>query len=126
MFAVLGVAFARKSIPLDAQRVIADVRAAANAADFIRLRAAMDKNFEYNFVNDSPDKVIEFWMELPVSHPHSPIASLRKVLTAGCTMSDSDLVVCPPAAATKKYYGYRVGFKRTNEGWRWVWFVAGD
>jgi hypothetical protein len=49
---------------------------------------------------------------------------LQKALDAGCAPSGSD-VVCPKAALTAGFAGYRLQLAPRGEGWKVVSFVSG-
>lgn len=50
------------------------------------------------------------------------VGHLYRITGEECAFEAEGLVQCPPNTGMK----YRAGFKETPEGWRMVYFVAGD
>jgi hypothetical protein len=107
-------------IPVEARRVIAAVRHAAEGSDFGELEKLMAKEFVWGFgpdVDGSASQAIGFWREDP-----GRLAELARVTGLQCRLREGEYVQCPASAGIS----YRAGFRRTAQGWRMVYFVTGD
>jgi hypothetical protein len=104
-------------LPTAAQVIIREVSAAASRKDFVALEALMAREFTWSFGGDVDAKqALAEWQSQP-----RYLQELRRVTRLPC-QQQGEYVECPANANA----GYRAGFKRTQAGWRMVYFVAGD
>lgn len=107
-------------IPVEARRVIAAVHHAAHQRDFGAIERLMAREFVWTFgpeADGSASQAIRAWRVDPVR-----LAELARVTGLQCSLQESGYVQCPANAGI----GYRAGFRRTGQGWRMVYFLAGD
>ena len=108
---------ADKVIPAPAAALIGKVHRAAAKRNFEVLKNSMADEFVWSFGGDGDtSQALEAWRADP-----SYLIQLRRVTSARCGVRE-DLVECPANAGV----GYRAGFRKTEGGWRMVYFVAGD
>lgn len=109
----------KRPIPTEAQTVIHQVRDAAKARDFQALRRLMVSEFTWSFGGDGDaDQAIQAWKQ-----DLAALGELYRIASHQCAFSaDERHIQCPPKAG----YNYRAGFTKTEQGWRMVYFVAGD
>ncbi len=124
-FAILLAAFAsnalffeKTTIPAEAKTVIQHVHKAAMMKDFASLRKLMVSEFTWSFGGDGDaNQALDAW-----KHDSRSLRELARVTGLRCSFRAVDTIQCPPNAG----YHYRAGFKKTEEGWRMEYFVAGD
>lgn len=107
-------------IPKEAVSVIADVHDAAVRKDLGKLRTKMVDEFVWSFGGDGDaDQAISNWRDEP-----DALKALARVTSGPCGPLEGavEIIQCPGNAGIE----YRAGFKQTKNGWRMVWFVAGD
>ena|SRR5471030_231570 len=114
----LGSAVAAdKVIPAEATELIRRVHDAAAKRNFEALKNSMVDEFVWSFGGDGDaTQALKAWNTDP-----RYLRQLSRVTASSCVIR-TDLVECPVNAGV----GYRAGFKRTNSGWRMIYFVAGD
>ena len=120
MVAMLVVvsAVAAPAIPPEAKALIRQVHSSASAKDFAALKPLMAKEFTWSFGGDSDSsQAIAAWRKDP-----QYLKDLSRVTGLRCAYTDEEYIECPANAGT----AFRAGFKRLPEGWRMVYFVAGD
>lgn len=110
---------AKRPIPQDAKAIIRSVHVAANAKDYRALKALMVPEFKWSFGGDSDaDQAIEAW-----KHDQEALRELSRVTRLRCSfIAEANTIQCPANAGIY----YRAGFTKTAEGWRMLYFVAGD
>lgn len=110
-------------LPAGAAQVIAEVERAASARDVARLRTFMADPFLYAS-GDSPsaDTAVILWRADP-----SILGEMVKALGAGCAAAQgSTRVVCPAAAASPGFGGYRAVFQAAGGSWKMTAFATGE
>jgi hypothetical protein len=109
---------AHENIPKDAQSAIRRVHDAAEKSDFSVLSQVMVEEFAWSFGGDrNREQAIEAWRK-----DADYLKNLRQVTGRECVVTDSEIVECPTNAGTN----FRAGFQETKDGWRMIYFVAGD
>lgn len=108
-----------KVLPSEARSVIRDARTAARRGDVQALRRLMAPSFRWNFGPDGEihDAAIQAWRTDP-----DYLRQMVRVLRKGCVLADVDTITCPGAGGTS----FRAGFQRTSDGWKMIYFIAGD
>jgi hypothetical protein len=105
-------------ISIEAQSVISKVHTAAKKKDTVALKKLMVTEFVWSFGGDSnAEQAIQAWK--------ADKSILKKMYLAtgqDCIEKPDHSIECPKNSGI----GYRAGFKKTNEGWRMFYFVAGD
>lgn len=106
-------------IPEQAKSVIRSVHVAAKTKDYRTLKGLMVPAFKWSFGGDSDaDQAIEAWKSDP-----GALHELSRVTRLRCSfIIDANTIQCPANAGIY----YRAGFIKTAEGWRMLYFVAGD
>jgi hypothetical protein len=105
-------------ISIEAQSVISKVHTAAKEKDTVTLKKLMVTEFIWSFGGDgNAEQAIQAWKA-----DKSIFKKLYRVTGEGCITKPDHSIECPKNAGT----GYRAGFKKTTEGWRMFYFVAGD
>lgn len=105
-------------LPKNASAAIAAVHRAAAHRDLQSLRELMVQEFVWSFGGDGDaDQAIQSWRTLP-----SELRTLARLTAHACGYVDKNLIQCP----THSGIDYRAGFSKTDQGWRMVYFVAGD
>lgn len=109
---------ASSPLPHDARATIAQLRQAATAKDFAKLRSLMTGEFTWSFGGDAnADQAIAAWRD-----DGSYLQGLRATLDQGCHLSTQDELECPGKGGG----GFRAGLVKTPAGWRLQYLVAGD
>ena len=115
---LLPIAGRASAIPIEAQKVIDQVHAAAINEDFARLRRLMVRDFQWSFGGDANvDQALDTWKADP-----KYLRSLKGVTAQQCAFIDAATVQCPAKGRTN----FRAGFGKTADGWRMQYFVEGD
>jgi hypothetical protein len=116
--AVTSIASASE-LPPNAMDVIGKVSAAAAKRDFGALEGLMAPEFTWSFGGDRDARqALKAWRADP-----NYLQQLHLAIRGLCALKTSDGVVeCPTNSGTK----YRAGFKATQNGWKMIYFVAGD
>lgn len=105
-------------LPKNASAAIAAVHRAAAHRDLQALRRLMVQEFVRSFDGDGDaDQAIQSWRTSP-----SELRTLARLTAHACGYVDKNLIQCPTHAGID----YREGFSKTDQGWRMVYFVAGD
>jgi hypothetical protein len=107
---------------VDLQAFIGRLRKAVVARDVNTLATMMTPNFGYRL--NPPlegDGVFKYWDQ------ENLWPELEGILSENFVKGDDDYMVAPPQFADKSlnYDGYRVGIKRVNGSWKFVYFVNG-
>ena len=106
------------AIPIEAQKVIEQVHAAAANEDFAQLRRLMVHDFQWSFGGDANvDQALDAWKADP-----KYLRGLKRVTAQQCAFIDNAIVQCP----AKGHTNFRAGFGKTADGWRMQYFVEGD
>jgi len=106
------------AIPIDAQKVIEQVHAAAVNEDFTLLRRLMVRDFQWSFGGDANvEQAFDAWKTDP-----KYLRSLKRVTAQPCAFIGSAIIQCPAKGRTN----FRAGFGKTADGWRMQYFVEGD
>jgi hypothetical protein len=109
---------ASSALPQEARATIAQLRDAAAAKDFAKLRSLMTGEFTWSFGGDADaDQAIAAWRD-----DSSYLHGLRATLNQGCHRSAQDELECPGKGGGD----FRAGLVRTPAGWRLQYLVAGD
>jgi len=109
---------ASSTLPLEARATIAQLRQAATAKDFAKLRSLMTGEFTWSFGGDAnADQAIAAWRD-----DSTYLQGLRATLDQGCHRSAQDELECPGRGGG----GFRAGLVKTPAGWRLQYLVAGD
>lgn len=107
-----------ESLLKEALATVKQVHDASARKDFGALSGLMAHEFTSSFGGDaSVEQALQDWK----SHP-AKLATLARITAGPCGVVQRGLIQCPPAATMN----YRAGFNRFPEGWRMVYFVAGD
>ena len=115
---LLPIAGRASAIPIEAQKVIEQVHAAAANEDFAQLRRLMVRDFQWSFGGDANvDQALDTWKADP-----KYLRGLKRVTAQQCAFIDSAIVQCPAKGRTN----FRAGFGKTADGWRMQYFVEGD
>jgi hypothetical protein len=78
----------------------------------------MVSEFVWSFGGDAnAEQAIQAWKA-----DRSILKELYRVTGQDCIAKPDNTIECPKNAGT----GYRAGFKKTHDGWRMFYFVAGD
>jgi hypothetical protein len=105
-------------ISIEAQSVISKVHTAAKEKDTVALKKLMVTEFVWSFGGDAnAEQAIQAWKA-----DKSMLKELYRATGQDCIENPDHSIECPKNAGT----GYRAGFKKTTEGWRMFYFVAGD
>ena len=111
---------AQDRVPEAASSLIAEVHDTAVRKDFDELRTRMVDEFVWSFGGDGDaDQAISNWRDEP-----DALKALARVTSGPCGPLEgvTEIIQCPANAGID----YRAGFKQTQDGWKLVWFVAGD
>jgi hypothetical protein len=115
---IAASAIAKPVIPVKAKALISKVHVSASRKDFTALEQLMAKEFTWSFGGDGDSsQAIAAWREDP-----QYLKNLTRVTSLRCAYIDKEYIQCPANAGM----AFRAGFKRLPEGWRMVYFVAGD
>ena len=119
LFGACAFAAANQPIPSEAVTLIERIHSAASAKNYGYLKSVMANDFTWSFGADdnTSSGAIEAWRRNPTY-----LKRLEHVTSQQCARTPEDYVECPINAGTN----YRAGFKRLQNGWRMVYFVAGD
>nr|WP_294841172.1 hypothetical protein [uncultured Methylotenera sp.] len=102
----------------DALSVIYKVHVAAKNQDTATLKSLMVPEFIWSFGGDgNAEQAIQEWKTNKAYFKH-----LYTVTGKKCTLKPDQSVECPQSAGLS----YRAGFRKTQEGWRMIYFVRGD
>ncbi|KAB7772131.1 hypothetical protein CEK69_08775 [Xanthomonas sp. LMG 12462] len=105
-------------LPKSATASIAPVHRAAAHRDLQSLRRLMVQEFVWSFGgDDDADQAIQSWRTSP-----SELRTLVRLTAHACGYVDKNLIQCPTHAGIE----HRAGFSNTDQGWRMVYFLAGD
>lgn len=103
---------------IEAQSVISKVHTAAKNKDTVALKKLMVTEFIWSFGGDAnAEQAIQAWKA-----DKSIFKKMYRATGQDCIEKSDYSIECPKNAGT----GYRAGFKKTTEGWRMFYFVAGD
>ena len=116
-------------LPPGAAETLDGVRRAAAGGNPKALRPWMAQEFTWSFGGDADaGQAIEAWSRDPRA-----LRELAAVLDRGCVERAGEpemregAIVCPPEYETDpEYLGYRAGFRLQDDGWKMIFFVAGD
>lgn len=116
-------------LPPGVAETVDGVRRAAAAGNPKALRPWMAREFTWSFGGDADaDQAIEAWSRDPQA-----LRELAAVIDRGCVERADEQgmregsIVCPPEYETDpEYLGYRAGFRLQDDGWKMIFFVAGD
>jgi hypothetical protein len=111
-------------LPSGAAETLDGVRRAAASGNPRALRPWMAKEFTWSFGGDADaGQAIEAWSRDPRA-----LRELAAILDRGCVeRAEKPEIVCPLEYETEpEYLGYRAGFRLQDDGWKMVFFVAGD
>ncbi|MFD0930501.1 hypothetical protein ACFQ1T_12015 [Methylophilus glucosoxydans] len=118
VFTTLSIPALAAPIPIEAQALISKVHAAASKKDTDALKKLMVTEFVWSFGGDGDaEQAIQAWKADP-----SLLKKLYRVTGRDCVKKVDQSIECPKNAGTS----YRAGFKQTSEGWRMIYFVAGE
>lgn len=107
-----------ESLPKEALATVKQVHDASARKDLGALSALMAHEFTWSFGGDaSAEQALQDWK----SHP-ARLATLARLTAGPCAVVQRGLIQCPPADTMN----YRAGFRQFPQGWRMVYFVAGD
>lgn len=114
-----------ESSDVDFQAFIGRLRGAVQARDMNAIASMMTPDFAY-VMGSTPDKdrkgegVFQYWEEMGLW------LELEGILSEKFVKKD-DFMVAPPQFANPVvvYDGYRVGIRRVNGSWKFVYFVNG-
>ncbi|WP_147266958.1 hypothetical protein [Parvibium lacunae] len=117
-FTAVSMSAVAAPIPLEAQSLISKVHVAARKKDIDTLKKLMATEFVWSFGGDGDaEQAIQAWKA-----DTSILKKLYRVTGQDCVKKNNQFIECPKNAGTN----YRAGFKQTSEGWRMIYFVAGD
>jgi len=116
---ICAIAHANQPIPPEAIMLIEQVHSAAYAKNYTFLKSVMTNDFTWSFGADknTSSRAIEAWRVDPTY-----LKRLEQATGQQCARTPEDYIECPKNAGMD----YRAGFKRLPDGWRMVYFVAGD
>lgn len=118
VFTTLSMPALAAPIPIEAQALISKVHAAASKKDTVALKKLMVAEFVWSFGGDGDaEQAIQAWKA-----DKSILKNLYRVTGRDCVRKTDQSIECPKNAGTS----YRAGFKQTSDGWRMIYFVAGD
>ena len=108
---------AAPGIPPAATEAIRKVHDASGRRDVAALEALMARDFTWSFGGDADARqALAEWRANP-----RYFDELRRVTGVPCGYEDG-IVECPRKAGTR----FRAGFRKTDAGWRMIYFVGGD
>ncbi len=119
LFCVLTLpAFGGETPPKEALVVVKQVHVASAQKRLQSLLPLMTPDFTWSFGGDaSAAQALQAWKARP-----KLLQQLSRATASRCEMRLGDIVQCPAG----EKLGYRAGFQQFPQGWRMVYFVAGD
>ncbi len=107
-----------QNLPKGAPEVVAAVNAAADKKDTLALRRFMSDDFTWSAGGSpSADAAVSLWSADPLL-----LASLTKVLAAGCSERETDALIVCPARGESGPGKWRAEFRKVGSGWRFAAF----